>query len=99
MFKSGDKVIYKASGRNLKAKVLSTEYDYFGNTVTHVNIEFKDSNLIPPIMRVGSLEVEIDKDSIVSYNSNMDGCTCGLKFVREGGRHSDYCDLYRKEDN
>lgn len=25
-------------------------------------------------------------------------CTCGLKFTREGGKHSDWCNLYCKED-
>jgi hypothetical protein len=55
--------------------------------------------LIPNEMRVlpDTLELDIDLMPTTTYGDTM--CNCGLKFIREGGRHSDWCNAYRKGDD
>jgi len=39
-----------------------------------------------------------DLYEIEEVESNPGTCECGLNFVRCGGKHSDYCPMYKKEE-
>lgn len=87
----GDTVIY--GDRLLRAKVLDIKMSpYFYGMVA--SVEFEDPNLFPRIM-----DVSLDSITLLGeYNKiKMSACTCGLKFTREGGRHSSWCDIKNDE--
>lgn len=87
--KIGDKVIYHQGTRSMRCKVLDFKMSpYFPGMMAEV--EFEDTDLFPRIMNV-----DIDHLVLIEtfYVSNMDNCICGLKFTREGGRHSSWCDV------
>lgn len=87
--KIGDKVIYHQGNRNIRCKIIDFKMSpYFPGMMAEV--EFEDAELFPRIM-------EVDMDHLVLIEqfqiSNMHNCICGLKFTREGGRHSSWCDI------
>lgn len=88
MFKIGERVKVKISGKAGTVKaVFPAEY---WNLVANggddeYTIEFDDGE--------GAVNLRENLLELIY----VPRCTCGLKFVRHGGLHSDYCDLYEKD--
>lgn len=90
-----DKVIWIGDPRHLKATVVDLIFDPWTQTHTHAKIEFEDVDIFP---RTWMTELSSLKKTEIVKKNEMDGCECGLKYCRHGGKHSDWCRLYRKED-
>lgn len=88
MFIIGDKV--RTRGDNHRGTVVGFNYDSITG-ITEYTVEFDDKNLIPP--RMDYPYWALDKHSPHVYK-----CECGLASTREGGRHSDWCPMYVKEE-
>lgn len=84
----GDRVIYTGDSRGLKATVIDTSYSLYYPSLL-INIEFDDANLIPRRMEVAPEYVKL----LLFCNAADPNCICGLKFCRDGGKHSDYCEV------
>lgn len=85
----GDSIIYNGDNRRLKAKVLDIKMSPYFPGMTCV-IEFEDTGLYPRVMDVPMEYVSLCQSPVL-YGDNK--CTCGLKFTREGGRHSSWCEV------
>ncbi len=84
-FKVGDRVRVKTSGNIGEVKeVVEADYWYMmapNSADYEYRIQFDDGNTSVIVEKVLELEqVAINK------------CTCGLKYARSGGKHSDWCD-------
>ncbi len=95
MFKKGDKVIYAGDPRKLTGIIDDLEIDSYFGTPTHAWVKFDNWNLIPPRMLIAIVDLEYDNKK-PWYASKE--CDCGLKFCKDGGKHSDWCQMYEKED-
>ncbi len=96
MFKKGDRVQHNGYHGPLNGTVTDVEYDSWLNAPTFVTVAFDDSSFGPREMRVPAVEVKhLDLFQPIFYAESH--CNCGLKFCREGGRHSDWCNAYRRD--
>jgi hypothetical protein len=68
-------------------------------------VEFDDQTLFPTRMDYTERDLYLyvdpeDTAEVSMYNPNIiksgPSCECGVVFVRDGGKHSDYCPLYKK---
>lgn len=92
----GDLVVY--GDRQLRAIVkeikMNPYFAGFGYNDQIVSIEFEDPNLFPRIM-------DVSLDSVTLFQqyqiNKMKDCCCGLKYTREGGLHSDWCNVKNDE--
>lgn len=91
MFLVGDKVRVRNHSNNITGTVVELVVDYSYGATDYV-VEFDDKNLIPSRMTYSYWQLEYIK-SVVSK------CECGLTYAREGGKHSDWCPLFEKENN
>lgn len=94
-FEVGERVVYKIStNKGLWAVVLDTNasQDEFGQLllVSGIKIKILDNGNVKVVS-----EYELDKvpKGTIYLNLDMLECECGLKFVRDGGNHSDWCRL------
>lgn len=98
MYRIGDRVIYEPNGRRIRATVKDLHYDGYFGVPTQATVEFDDWSLVPRQMRVGLVYLEPMTDFGTPYqNSEMEGCNCGVKFCRNGGKHSTWCRIYRSD--
>lgn len=98
--KKGSRVVYRSFNKNEFATVLNPSvkdgsYDY--TVEDKVLIRFDNQTLIPNVMVVPKSSLYIILDGVTYINIDMLDCTCGLKFIRDGGQHSFWCDLYSKK--
>lgn len=82
----GERVIYTGDSSGLKATIVDTSYSMYYPAIM-VTIEFDDENLLPRQMDVALEYVK----KIELYNQVNINCCCGVKFIRDGGRHSSWC--------
>lgn len=86
----GDRVRLSTDGR--KGKIRSMHDDYwYGIEYT---VDFDDGTYGRFVEKVLVPDTDHEASVILPQGKK---CTCGLLFVRHGGKHSDYCDLYEKE--
>ena len=89
----GDRVRITTDARWLTAIVTELCFDsYYSDEPTGAMVAFEDTTLIPNKMRYPLASLEI----LRSFNASAGKCECGLKFSRDGGKHSDYCPLYQR---
>lgn len=86
--KAGQRVVYIGHTKNLLATVISVNE----NKQTAI-ILFDDKSYIPPKLEVDISSLYIIPAGATYINLSMIDCTCGLKFIRDGGIHSDWCKL------
>lgn len=91
--KPGDKVIYKHSfSRGEIVTVVSISHqNEFGqlSMFPEIQVKTKDGNL----RNIYEHDIELIPAGVTYINTDMLACECGLKFVRDGGRHSSWCPM------
>lgn len=95
--KKGDRVVLKGR-EDVRGVITDSRYvGAMGASSMEYYVEYDDKNLIPQKdwHTEGFLEIELQEGQ--ENNIKTKGCTCGLKYARSGGKHSDWCDLYRKD--
>jgi hypothetical protein len=98
MFKERDRVIWEGDPRRLKATIvkLISDGNYWLPSPTHAEIEFDDWQLIPRRMKVPVVELVLESSQVKPFvASEMEHCNCGLKYCRDGGKHSTWCNMYK----
>lgn len=89
--KPGDKVIYRISlYKGEIVTVLSINYqNEYGQIMLfpEIRVKTKDGN----IKEIYEHDIEIIPPGVTYINTEMLACDCGLKYVRDGGRHSSWC--------
>ena len=96
--KKGDRVVLK--GRpEVRGKIIESRYvGAFGVSGMEHKVEYDDKKLCPPAdwHVEGFLELELvegQENKLPVFTRKK--CTCGVTFVRHGGKHSTWCELYR----
>lgn len=100
MIKIGDKVIYTGDPRKLKGKVIDIIYSHNLWVPITAVVELDDANFIPRQINVPLTELQLVQTEVITYDASnpmMQGCECGLKYCRDGGKHSTWCKLYRSD--
>lgn len=85
--KKGDKVKVR---KNEKTGIVETVYDlgYWHMSEDQYSILLDD----------GAGLVTLSDSDIEKIEEIGPKCRCGLKYARSGGKHSDWCELYEREE-
>lgn len=88
-FEVNEKVIYSSNGKTgVFAFIVGPSES---NNMTILNFwKIKLANSLE-VISVPECEIIKIPKGVVFINLNMLHCTCGLKFVRDGGKHSSWC--------
>ena len=86
--RAGDRVVLK-DRPEVTGTVTEVQHDVFKGLRAHVRY---DGDWIP---HEDWHELEY-LELIQSGLNDLKNCTCGVKFIRDGGLHSDWCDLVRR---
>lgn len=98
MLKKGDKVVYIGDPRHLGGTVIDIDYDSTLWAPAQALVEWDDRTLAPRQMKVPMVELKLaTHDSHVYVNYTINDCECGLKYCRDGGKHSTWCKLYGRD--
>lgn len=95
----GDKVVYLISVNHGEwAMVEDTDvYDDSLPLLSVMGIKIRLPNGVTKV--VHEHDIYIPKEGITFLNLNMIQCDCGLKYVRDGGLHSDWCKIAYQNQN
>lgn len=85
MFMVGEKVAYLINLHEAQPAIILAKYENSSTFLIRILDETKKE-----IVVYSSQLKKIPQNAFVDY-SNFD-CTCGVKFIRDGGKHSDWCD-------
>lgn len=96
----GDRVIYKITANEGEwAEVIDpcVKEDASGQVLLVERVKIKLLNNTKLVIDVYENDLVIPPKGIVFVNTKMLLCNCGLKYVRDGGKHSHWCLLYGRE--
>lgn len=90
----GDKVVYKFNSNEGEWAIIldpSVKEDENGQLLLIEKIKIQLLNKEKTILMVYEHDLFIPQKGITYLNTKMLLCDCGLKYVRDGGRHSHWC--------
>lgn len=96
--KPGDRVIYKTGyNTGVWVIVLREKIDGMGQLSLLPNTEYEVKRMdTGDVFTIYESSIIVPPKGATYINLNMLDCNCGLKYVRDGGRHSEWCAAYIK---